>query len=271
MSSNPVRTFDFTLKAENISVNDVREELQKTCKKYCFQLEEGIVDGYRHYQGRIHLRNKTRFCQQKRYQPFKNQCSWSVTSAGQVNNNDYVEKSDTKVEGPWSSDDPPPPYIPAQIRNIILREWQLDIYSSYNHWQPRIINVLIDYFGNIGKSILATIMRAHGRAVVIPPMQDPKDIMRMVCDVPTAQCYIIDIPRAVPNQAKLAGMYSAIEIIKSGWAYDDRYKFTQKIFDTPVVWVFTNSVPDKRLLSADRWKFWKVRENNLVEDNSDEE
>lgn len=269
---NPVRVYDFTLKAKDIDEDDIKKILKKKCKKWTFQLEEGIKDGYMHYQGRIHLREKIRFNQMKTYQPFKNQCSWSVTSSGNINNDDYVEKSDTRVKGPWSSDDPEPMYVPAQVRDIKLREWQLSIYSQWNDFDRRSINVLIDYEGNIGKSVLATIMRCQGKAVVIPPMQDPKDIMRMVCDTPTSGMYIVDLPRALPNQSKLAGMYSAIEQIKSGWAWDDRYKFRQKVFDSPIIWVFTNSYPNTTLLSKDRWKIWKVQDDNLVRaDISDDE
>lgn len=80
----------------------------------------------------------------------------------------------------------------------------------------------------------------------------------MVCDMPTAKVYLIDIPRAF-NQDKLRAMWAAIESVKDGYAYDDRYSFKEKCFDCPVIWVFMNQQPDVLTLSSDRWRFYSVK------------
>lgn len=67
----------------------------------------------------------------------------------------------------------------------------------------------------------------------------------------------MDMPRAMKKD-KLGGMYSAIETIKDGYAWDDRYQFKEKAFDSPNIWIFTNTAPDMDLLSRDRWKIWGV-------------
>jgi hypothetical protein len=52
--------------------------------------------------------------------------------------------------------------------------------------------------------------------------------------------------------------YSAVETIKDGYAYDDRYSFKEKVFDCPNIWIFCNVLPDLNLLSMDRWKIWDI-------------
>lgn len=259
---NACYVYDFTLKAENINYKDIIIELKKECKKWTFQREKGENTNYEHYQGRIHLITKKRYCQVILWQPFSNHCSWSLTSDAHKDDFNYVEKVATRIDGPWSDSDPPPPYIPRQIRNIQLREWQATIAIAAGLWQPRIINVIIDKVGNIGKSILCTYLRCHNLARIIPAVNDYKDIMRLVCNMPTSKCYICDLPKSCPKYA-LSGMFSALESLKNGYCWDDRYRFTEKIFDSPNVYVFTNKDIDNKLLSEDRWKLWHVVDGRL--------
>lgn len=74
---------------------------------------------------------------------------------------------------------------------------------------------------------------------------------------------IIDIPKAM-TRSDQSQLYAAIEQIKNGYAYDARYKYRERWFDCPCIWVFTNQKPDEDLLSADRWVYWKVENNELI-------
>ena len=124
-------------------------------------------------------------------------------------------KDDTRIDGPWKDDDEEI-YIPRQIREIEkLYPWQQHIVDNYDIWDTRSINIVIDKRGNNGKSILVSYMRAHKLAFAIPYCNDFRDILRMVMDVPTKRCYLIDMPRAIKKE-KLFQMYSAIETIKNG-------------------------------------------------------
>lgn len=60
------------------------------------------------------------------------------------------------------------------------------------------------------------------------------------------------------DKNKLYGIYSAIEQIKKGKLVDLRYHYKCWWIDSPQIWVFSNRMPDTRMLSADRWKLWKV-------------
>lgn len=157
-----------------------------------------------------------------------------------------------------------------QVREIVsLYPWQKHIIDNAFVWDTRTINIVIDFEGNNGKSTLVSYMRAYNIGRKLPFCNDYKDIMRMVCDMPTSTCYLIDMPRAI-NKERLFQLYGAIEEIKSGYAYDDRYKFTEKIFDCPNIWIFCNAVPDTSMLSMDRWKFWSIENKNLVSKSIDD-
>ena len=63
-----------------------------------------------------------------------------------------LQKADSRIDGPWSSVDPEPAYIPRQIRMITeLRHWQQEVADTLNIFDTRSINVIYDPKGNIGK------------------------------------------------------------------------------------------------------------------------
>lgn len=256
---NACCVWDFTLKVtDEYTVDVVLEKIKSMCKKWCFQQEEG-ESGYIHYQGRVSLKVKDR----KPAKPF-NEWRWSVTSSENADNDFYACKEDTRVNGPWKDTDEPPLYIPRQIREIPeLFSWQQQVADTCDTWDPRNVNLIFDPIGCTGKTFIKGYLRAHNKGRPIPFCNDYKDIMRMVMDMPTSNCYLIDIPRAI-NKDKLFQLFAGIESIKDGYAYDDRYRFQEKYFDSPVVWVFTNTFPDLSLLSADRWKIWTIEDRKLV-------
>lgn len=260
-----VATYDFTLKSLDIPHSAVIYELKELAKKWCFQLELGDT-GYEHYQGRLSLKVKKRLgeiCSRLKSCEVLNKAHLSVTSNENRDNCFYVTKEDTRIAGPWMDKDEEL-YIPRQIRGITeLRPWQEFIKQDILKFDTRTINILICVTGNIGKSTLLTYLHCHKLARRLPPINDAKDLMRIVCDAPTSTAYLIDLPRAM-NKERLHGLYAGIESIKDGFAYDDRYKYREKIFDCPSIWVFTNTEPDITLLSRDRWAFWSVKNNHIV-------
>jgi len=73
---------------------------------------------------------------------------------------------------------------------------------------------------------------------------------------------MIDVPRSLPK-GKLNGFWSGIESLKDGYCWDDRYEFKEIVFDSPVIWVFSNESPDQEALSQDRWQFWHIEDDKL--------
>lgn len=256
--------YDWTLSADDYKFDEIIEGFKGIAKKYSFQLEESD-GGYKHYQGRLSLIKKRRIGEAlKLIKPIFEKIHISVTSNNGLNENFYVLKQDTRIDGPWCDTDVKPLYIPRQIREIKqLYPWQESLIEFSGEWNTRHINVIIDVFGNIGKTTLATFMSLKGMGRSIPFCNDYKDIMRMVMDMPTSRCYLIDLPRAI-SKDRLFQLYGGIETIKSGYAFDDRYHFKEKFFDCPNIWLFSNVWPDEDLLSRDRWRFWEIGEDKRL-------
>lgn len=261
---NGLYLWDFTLRVEgHEDHNKIVEELKKHCKKWCFQQEEGKDHGYLHWQGRISLVDKKRIGTLRALFVCWPSAHWSITSNNGKKSFNYVMKEDTRTKGPWCDTDKVV-YVPRHIREIkTLKKWQARIYNSAGTYEPRIINMLIEETGGIGKSVLVGKMMADGLARALPPFNDFKDINRAIMGMPTSKCYIVDMPRAL-EKGKQRSFFAGLESLKNGYVFDDRYSWKEKWFDPPVVWVFTNTVPELEFLSRDRWVFWKVVRDELV-------
>lgn len=260
--NNALHRYKFTLSFDKCKDKKILDKwLKSNCKKYVFQLEEGD-SGYMHFGGRFSLRKKRRKIELVHIiqQVEELKTIWLAPEVTTNNDDFYDTKEDTRIEGPWSDQDVEI-YIPRQCREIVdrLRPWQQQIKDDIGVWDTRTINMIFDPNGNIGKSTFCTYLSATGLARQLPSVNDYKDMLGIVCDLPTSEMYLIDMPRAIKKD-KLGGLYSAIESIKNGFAFDLRYQYKEKFFDCPNIWVFSNILPDFTMLSTDRWKIWEVDE-----------
>jgi len=259
-------SYDFRCNEDFGTHLDIINLLDGVAKHYSFQKERGD-GGYVHYQGRMSLIKKRRkpelltlFASLERRVP--NYLEPTVTVEFRTGDAFYTLKEDTRIEGPWSDKDKPV-YVPRQIREIKeLYPWQKSVVDSAKVWDTRHINMVYCPTGNKGKTSLVGWCRAYNLARVLPSVNEAKDMLRMVCDMPTSSMYLFDMPRSM-NKDRLFGFYSAIETIKDGYAYDDRYAFKEKVFDCPQIWIFTNTLPDFNMLSIDRWIIWEIKEKVL--------
>lgn len=255
-------SYDFTLFDET-SEQEIRKLLNEITKKYCFQLEKGEETGKLHFQGRFSLKIKKRKSEAikllaKKWQKFH----LSITSKENKGNDFYVMKEDTRIEGPYTNLNET--YIPEDIRKIKqLYPWQEKLVNILSTYNERDVDIIYEEKGCVGKSTISRYMMLFKEAELLPFCNDYKDIMRMAYDVGPKKCYLIDMPRAI-SKDKLFQFFSAIETLKSGYCYDDRYKFQRRIFDRPRICIFTNSKPDTSLLSKDMWKIWTIQNNDLV-------
>lgn len=261
--------FDLTAPCDRYSLEEITSWCTTYCKRWCFQRERGVETGYEHFQCRISLISKKRLT---------TMITWmsntmpaihvSPTANATYYSGDefYVMKEDTRIEGPWSDRTHIDlSSLPIRLRGEpTWRPWQQTVKSSIE--QPpddRTINVAIDTEGNNGKSFLTMWLMSRNIAERIPQQKDGRDIMRMVMNCPIRKCYFIDLPRATPNKDSHA-LYTAIEEIKNGYCYDDRYRFQRTIFEPPHIWVFTNEIPDSHLVSRDRWRLWTITNGRLI-------
>lgn len=262
--SQPVSYYHFTLRAEDATVEMMRSKLVAVADQWVFQLELGET-GYRHYQGQIHLKKKSRITTLKKVLGMDT-IHLSPTSKTNTEDWSYASKQDTRVDGPWTSEDLP---IPSDIQAIkMLLPWQNDVLTYPS--DGRKVLVVLDQVGNIGKSTLVRFMECRKLGCWIPALGSYKELMGFAISFPPARLYIIDMPRALISSLSkkdIHGLWSAIETLKDGIQFDIRYKGRKRIIERPTVVVFTNEMPDLNMLSFDRWDFREVQDKQLVSRN----
>lgn len=278
VTENPMAVFDFTAYCDLVSQETLNEFLINYSKKWCYQKEQGEESGKLHWQGRISLKVRKRFGEVKSWtkglKDNLHTIHWSLTSNENTKNDFYVMKEDTRVAGPWSSEDIPetPAYIPRQYRDKMdtLRPFQEKIKDLSMEYNDRTIHYIYCENGNKGKSTIANLMRIFNHGIILPPINDADKLVFSACNILMAKKIrntipiFIDLPRAM-NQERLYGIFSAIEVIKSGYVYDTRNHYKDWDFDSPNIFVFSNIEPELSLLSRDRWIVWTIDDDdNLV-------
>lgn len=230
-------------------------------KKWIFQKEQ-TENGYVHWQCQGSLIKKRRL----------QEILPKLTDAGlkfgymaplsiEGRENIYCMKADTRIDGPWRDDDPPPPVLTKQVEKIKeLYPWQKTIIDLLETWDDRSIHVVYDQPGNSGKSGFCEWLEYHDYAFEIPTMRLMEDIMQCVMSIPAKSAYLIDMPRAMKKE-KLYDFWSGIECLKNGHVYDKRYKFKKRRQNRPNIILFTNDIPQQELMSRDRWVIWYIKEN----------
>lgn len=253
----------FTLHGENVEskVDSLKESLGLVCRRWVFQLERGEESGKVHIQGRISLKKARRVTEMQKVIAGAH---FGEEAGTEDDGNFYCTKEETRIEGPWSDKDAKKHFVWDLEKIKEWKPWQLEVFESLKELNDREINVLVDEVGGIGKSKCFKKCLYEKWAGLIPVVGDAKDIIQAVCSMGERKAYIVDLPRTGESEQHLRSTYKAIEQIKNGIVMDFRYSYKELIMGSPVIWVFTNQMPDTRYLSGDRWVIWRIEDNKLV-------
>lgn len=263
---NEVAVYDFRYNADTFESPDLlRELLNGIAKAFVFQLEQGDT-GYKHYQGRLSLIKKRR--KHAALQLFgdtpPNYFEPTVSKEFWKGEGFYQTKNDTRLAGPWRDTD----HIPKLTQQMKLFNtwgllpWQKQLKDAVDSFCLRTIDLVYDPQGNAGKSLFSEHLEFIGLAEEVPAYRLMDDVFQWVASRPVKKVYIVDMPRGMKKD-KLGDFYSGIEVIKNGVAYDKRYSAKKIRFDRPRIIVFTNTLPEFDLMSADRWRTWTISNNEL--------
>lgn len=257
MTSNATAGYHFTVKADLFNENQLIELLSENCKKWVFQKEVGEETGLPHFQGQISLKKKLRF-QTLKKNNWMSGAHWSITHA--VEDWSYAQKEDTRVDGPWTSENNTPIVLTrpsAAFEEMEKYPWQEKLIEMVESYDERCVDVIYDPTGCNGKSTVVKYLGEKKKVLQVPPVNDSAVIMQFAFAFPNKKAYLMDMPRAM-NKKKLADMYSALESLKNGYCYETRYEAKFMYMDPPRVVVFCNTLPNFDYLSADRWRVWMI-------------
>ena len=276
-ASRLIHYFDFRCMVVSAVPRDVIDTwLKEYAKKWVYQKEKGDK-GTLHYQGRFQLIKRRRTCEILKHMDWIYHCGifyLQPTTKAALAEDDawsYVNKADTRIEGPWTEKQETAMYIPKHVlaARDHLHPFQRHIFDIANNpaldSSNRVINLVYCPKGNKGKTTVAQLILGLGLGIIVPTYNDQEKIMQATCSLvqhmnKMPNVVISDMPRGICKD-RLGSYYAAIEQIKSGLLMDLRYKTRIMMIEPPSVWIFSNELPDKTLLSADRWKIWTINDN----------
>ena len=154
------------------------------------------------------------------------------------------------------------------VTEVVLRSWQKDAFDLFN--QPpndRTVMWIYDGRGNSGKSWFQNYLEAYFgynrvfRCDLRIKHKDMCNILRKRCTT-TVDIFLFNDSRSIMGEEP--NMYRILEDIKDGAATTSKYDNQVLKFKTPnFVMVFSNSWPNRRHLSKDRWKIFEPSDNGL--------
>jgi len=227
----------FTLKADKCTIQQLHSLLKGHCKKFTFSYEEGKT-GFKHYQGCFSLIRKESFKVLKNmmFREMHLEPTKDVIAA-----ESYCMKDLTHISGPYTES-----YVFVEVLTT-LYAWQrevLDICLSKKK-DDRTIYWYFDEIGNKGKTAFCKYM-AYNHGATVLSLGSTADIACSLPDQP--EIVLFNIPRGTPFKN-----YGALEQIKDGMIFSAKYASKMKLFNSPVVIVFSNQRPNEEKLSKDRW------------------
>lgn len=217
---------------------DIGKQLMDHGAERCVVGEETGEDGYQHFQIRVVFKKPTSF--EKCIAIFP-QGHWSETK---VRDFHYVEKEGNFWRS-WEG-------ALGRFMELDMYPWQNEIIARLEKQNDRQVMVIVDRYGNSGKTAIAFRLTAEHRGAYCPEMTDAKDYMAWALAHQTAGTFCLDIPKA-GDIRRDAEIWKAVEQMKNGYLWDKRHHWQEAYIMPPKVLVLTNDEPDRTMLSRDRW------------------
>lgn len=236
-------------------VETLETVFSKICTKYLFENEIGEENGTPHIQGAIWLKKPMRWEEfglpiQISYRPIRNERAVIDYCRKDYDNN--VPGCVLTIRG-----------FPAELKIIKeLRPFQQDLVN-FSQLPPndRKILYIYDEEGDKGKTQFTKYMVARYNALFCTGGRY-EDMTYLLAaaqkngrDLNIPFTFILNVPRDVSSDHI---SYKALEAIKDGLMTSPKYESTSLVFNSPHVWVFSNSPPNLDKLSADKWELYTI-------------
>lgn len=250
-----------------------RKGLAEWAKRWVFQLELSPLTKRLHFQGRVDVKGH----QLRQGEAVKRLGEGAFVRAEVTPNAEassfYCMKEESRVKGPWSDKDQKQPNMDA-----ILKDWthaepnkvQRTIKNMMESQDKRQILIIIDREGGSGKTTLAMQEHGLGRGIRLPcTLESPHKMMQFLHGLlrpgeTQHRSIWVDVARAIDYTPKQWSTWLiALEEIKNGYVYDERYSAKTTLFPWPKICVFCNAEPPRAMLSADRWVVYYVVKGEL--------
>ena len=253
---SPAKRWVFTLhNYTSSSISFLTSLFSSNSSAFLFSEEKGKSGETPHLQGYFELKTKKRFTGLlKDFDKLDVKGIHLEKAKGNRQANiDYITKEGGKCYGDLAPEviyceDPNP-------RLMFLKELML----NYNHGKgDRLIHVVVDRVGGLGKTEFArwACLNMEGCIMSGGKSADMKNqiIEYKKTNGRTPKFIILDIPRQNLDYIS----YQGIEDVKNMLFYSGKYEGGMVVGNKPFVLMLMNECPQLELLSADRWKIYKI-------------
>ena len=155
---------------------------------------------------------------------------------------------------------------PMDLTYIELRPWQQELLEKINTPTDREVIWVKGVKGNEGKTFFQKYIQSllgYSRVVQLELKGKMANILHALRKFPlsTADIFFFNDARAINNETCC---YDVLEMIKDGSATASKFNSERIQFKTPnIVVVFSNSDPNMKQLSKDRWKVYYINKEGL--------
>ena len=237
------------------SVTELKKLLNRTCRRWTFQLEKGPTCGKLHFQGRLSWKDPKR----------PSECAkiYKAHYGAEVDEDAsefYCLKED-REQGPWSDKDVA--LYKPECYDKTLNEFQELLMAKLDMQTSRRILLVVDPKGERGKTTLVMKLVCERKALKVPAiMEKPEDMCQFLYPLMKPgekHTIFMDVPRFLCDNSAWRRFLIFVEEFKTGFVYDKRYKGGQfKIIDPPRICITCNGIPKevRKFIPKNKFDIW---------------